>query len=78
MKNSQIEFEKGMRYADLQRSLSFHKYLGWGMLVMAPIWFFFSVWEFNTRVNGWAAMTLFGSISLLLAYSEKRELKDIK
>ena len=71
MKN---EFEKGREYERISHDLFFHKFLGWACLVMAPIWYFFSVWNFNTRINGWAVLTIFGCLALLLGYSESKKL----
>ena len=55
-----------------------HLLLGWTCVVMAPIWFLFSVWDFKTRLCGLIGLSLFGIASLYLGYSEKKELKKIK
>lgn len=72
------EFEKGREYERISYYISFHKYLGWACLVMAPIWYFFSVWDFNTKIYGWGALTIFGCLALWLGYSEAKELEKIK
>lgn len=72
------EFEKGREYERESHNIFFHKFLGWACLIFSPIFYFFSVWDFNVRVNGWAFLTLFGSCLLLLAYSEDKQLKKLE
>lgn len=70
------EFKKGREYERKHTSMSLHFWMGGGCLTMAPVWFFFSVWDFDTKLKGWVSLTLFGAMSLLLAYSDKKEIKN--
>jgi hypothetical protein len=70
------EFERGREYESKNHLRWEHTFFGWATLVMAPIFYFISVWDFNTKVNTWAGLTIFGCMALLLAYSEKKELKN--
>ena len=69
-------FEKGREYERKRHDAFFHKFLGWTCLILAPIYYFFSIWDFSNRVYTWAGLTLFGCFTLLLYYSEIKELKQ--
>jgi hypothetical protein len=69
------EFEEGIEYERRQESISHYFWLGWVTLIIAPTFYFFSVLDFGTKVWDWAGFTICGCISLLLAYSEKKELE---
>ena len=72
------EFEKGMEYEVKRKNISFHLFMGWSCLVLSPIWFFFSFWDFRTRFLGGIVLLIFGLLSLWLGYSEIKEIKKIE
>lgn len=72
------EFNKGMLYERKMRDRSFHKFLGWACILFGSFWFFFSVWDFNTRAWGFVILLVVGVLSLYLSYQERKELKEIK
>ncbi len=75
MKN---DFEIGREYERIASYVFFHLFLGWACVIMSPIWFLFSVWDFNTRVYGGIGLFIFGLLVLSLGYSEKKQLKQLK
>ena len=72
------EFEKGREYEHQRRQRAFHLFLGGSCLVLSPIWFFFSVWDFQQRLYGLLFFLVIGSLSLWLGYSGKKEIKELK
>ena len=65
------EFERGMEYERLSREKSFHLFLGYGLVGGSILMVFSPYWNF------WSSLCLciFGILSLLAGYSEKKELK---
>jgi hypothetical protein len=51
-------------------------FLGVVCIVMSPVWFFFSVWDYETRRNGAIYLLLFG-VMALWSYREGVILKEI-
>ena len=71
------EFEKGREYERINSQKSQHLFLGWGFIIMSPIWFFFSVWDFNVKFYGGIGLFVFGLLWLYVARSEKKQLGKI-
>lgn len=72
------KFERGREYERLDHQVSQHLFLGWSCLVMGIIWFFFSIWDFKTRLYGTIGLLLFSGASLSLGYSGRKELRQWK
>ena len=51
---------------------SFHCFLGWACLIMSPIWYFLSVWDFNQRYYGAIFLFIIGVTSLKIYEDEKK------
>lgn len=62
------EFQKGVEYERKRREISFYLFLGWACIIMSPIWFFFSVWDFPTRLKGSIILMVIGILGLYLGY----------
>ena len=69
------DFERGQEYADLSRDKAFYLYTGYALLVGAPIWFFFSVWDFNKRFYGSIELLVLSLLFLLSGYDKKKQMK---
>ena len=75
---SELEFEKGRAYERLSHELSFHAFMGWGLIIMGPIFFFFSVWDLKTKIQGLAFSLLVGGTSIYMWLEERKERGTLK
>ena len=71
------DFETGREYERIDKNKFFHLFLGWGCVIMSPIWFFFSTWSFKMRFYGGIGILAFGLLALSLGYLEKKQLKEL-
>lgn len=69
------DFEKGIKYERLSSSSFRYLLIGWTLVIVSPIWFFFSVWDFSQRFWGLIVLLGFGLLTLSVGYSERKEMK---
>lgn len=48
-------------------------FMGWGCVILAPSFYFFSVWDILEKIYSSLALFIFGVCTLGLGYREKKE-----